>query len=477
MNFAEHVAVSSFELDSLDFKLPVRNFKILYKVAEEGKFSLTIEFLLRLLKALNSVTIQDFSDFFGFTTEEALHVVTSAERLGLVGRSADFIMLTEVGKSKFNTVTDEPSLYNVTNKTKAAFFDMLSFSPIEHDSLDHFANTLPEIQILSPELASNPIPSVKESFVKNYFELVSHYRENNFKKSFIYAIDDIVPLNRSSVLVHLSVKLSSENLNKLEIDFSGWKSTEELQDRLNIVDGCYNLIKNKTISIPRSMDFSVDFLQELSPQHIDKCLKDGKIDHVAFLNQVLKSRENTDQQFVTRLFCGSVWCKENTIDLLYLLNSTKCEPVTNQIWIKPDIEFWGCTTKLMPLIQSFFESGIDSTNTTAGNSYLMTSDKNLKTTQWRFKYHFNEIISPPYWDFPFNFEMLLIPNRVVVALCYLPLVAPVGFPIPLGLMSSDPDIVLVAHDYLQDLINNNLRNHESHSSDLTSLKRLAKVIK
>jgi hypothetical protein len=162
---------ATFEIDSLDLKLPCRVFDISYQVADASTFSLTTEFLLRLLKAVNELTEAEVATFFGFSPGEAAHVIGTAERKGYVLRGRGRVRLTEAGDALFDKAQDTPALYEVQRKSGHFSFDLVSFCPIRREHLSEFARKLPELPIPSPELAANASKEVTEAFRKHFREI------------------------------------------------------------------------------------------------------------------------------------------------------------------------------------------------------------------------------------------------------------------------------------------------------------------
>lgn len=159
---------SVYEIDFLHLRLPLKLYQISYQVADEGQFSLTSEFLLRILKALSSVSEREIAQFFQFSADEVSYIVNSAERFGFIQRNNGLLQLTSLGDSKFENNSDEPCLYSVHKKARTLFFDLISFCPQASDHLDKFTCTLPELPLLDHEAASNSLPIVKDSFRHNY---------------------------------------------------------------------------------------------------------------------------------------------------------------------------------------------------------------------------------------------------------------------------------------------------------------------
>src|SRR5262245_53994929 len=136
------------EIDAFDLRLPCRAFRVSYKVAEQGKLSLTTEFMLRLLRAADELREDGVAKFFGFNDEEARFAIDQAERFGYVERANGRVNLTSAGHNLFAAGTDEPALFQVVRKTDKVSFDLISFAPVEpRRLLTKFEFTLPELPV------------------------------------------------------------------------------------------------------------------------------------------------------------------------------------------------------------------------------------------------------------------------------------------------------------------------------------------
>ena len=85
------------ELALNDFALPCRRFSVDHKIAEVGKVSVTAEFLLRLVKAVESCTEEAAQSFFGYTRREFAYVLREVEAADFVDRVDGRLSLTPTG--------------------------------------------------------------------------------------------------------------------------------------------------------------------------------------------------------------------------------------------------------------------------------------------------------------------------------------------------------------------------------------------
>lgn len=153
----ETVDPNVVDVDVIQLRLPCRAFRISYKVAETGEFTLTTEFLLRLLRLIDGLPETAIGDFFGFTTIETQFIVDTVENRGFTERKKGRVHLTPAGHSQF-LGSEELSLFEVSSKEEKFDFDLLSFSPADQrKNLDSFENKLPELSVSFPEYVRQDI--------------------------------------------------------------------------------------------------------------------------------------------------------------------------------------------------------------------------------------------------------------------------------------------------------------------------------
>lgn len=322
----------------------MRLYQISYQVAEEGKFSLTTEFLLRLLKAVDTLTEAEVADFFGFSADEASHVVTTAERMGFVYRSGGKVRLTEAGDSKFETSSDEPSLYKVQRKTARVAFDLISFCPLRYDYLGAFERTLPEIPLADPETAANATSTVREAFRIHFQEIQVLQGGRGAERSTIYSIDDVVGQNRASALVPMSVKVRRESPVSVEPDLLDWKSGIDLENRIGVLGSCGGLLKSHVVPTSFLDEKGSDYLHECAPAYLERFFKGDRLDAMAFFRRAVSQTGDLRKDRKTARIYGTLWVERNFKKILSATFEHSVETPGMDyeplIWLRPDIPFW-----------------------------------------------------------------------------------------------------------------------------------------
>lgn len=445
---------AAFEIDSLDLKLPCRVFDVSYQVADSGTFSLTTEFLLRLLKAVDDLTEAEVATFFGFSPGETAHVIGAAERKGYVLRSEGRVRLTEAGDALFDKAQDTPALYEVQRKSGYFSFDLVSFCPIRREYLSEFARKLPELPLPDPELAANASKEVTEAFRKHFREIQVMEGGPAAERITLYSIDHVVGQTRSAALVPVSIKVRRDTIGTVEPDLLGWRSGVDLQNRIAVLGSCGALLReyNVQAEFAASGDGAA-YLHECAPRYIERFFKGDRFDAAALFRRASRLVGDLRKDRKTTCIYGTLWTKRNfakIVSALQYVPEGADEKLSPLVWLRPSIDSWGCSSKLPDLVESLATDPEFADIKYQIGTVLIANDD--RESSWRFSDVFDVVTTLQEKKTPQNFEMLLIPQRVFAALVYVPLSDGEGYPIPMGIVSFDPAFLSAAHELMADIV-------------------------
>ncbi|PLU76161.1 hypothetical protein BMJ21_00700, partial [Sinorhizobium medicae] len=133
------------EIGVYDVLLPCRKYEVAYKVAILGKVSQSLEFLLRLVKAVPGIAEESAAAFFGFEQAEMGYVLNEATGPGFVERREGRLRLTSAGEALFREGTDDPAIYTVEERRRDLGFDLLAIAPQVPRAIDSVELALPEL--------------------------------------------------------------------------------------------------------------------------------------------------------------------------------------------------------------------------------------------------------------------------------------------------------------------------------------------
>lgn len=458
---------ASIEVDLLTFRLPSRQFEISYQLAEEARFSLTTEFLLRLLKAIDVLSEEEIAEFFGFSLDEVAYVAGTAERAGYVTRSGGKVRLSESGDSKFEGSAEEPLLYKVERKSSWVSFDLISFCPLRPDSLAAFERTLPEIQVPDSGKISNASVIVREAFRKHFQEIQTLRGDKKSDRSTIYSIDQVIGGKRTEALVPVSVKVGRDAPTVIEPDLMEWKSGIDLENRIDVLSSCAATLKHHVVGSSFIDSEGISYLQKCAPAYFVRYIKQGIFDGNSFFRFATSQAGDLRADRKTARIYGSLWVKRNSTKLLTaardyasLPDQAKKRPI---IWVRPDIPYWGCSTRLSDLVDGLAKYLAPDGAEQERECVLLAHDND---SPWRFRDIFDSVCTFRQGRVPRNFEMLLVPGQIFAALVHVPLASPQAYPMPLGIISFDPEMVEKAQEVMADIVRSGQPKQRKHDQNV-----------
>lgn len=439
------------EIDAFDLRLPCRAFRISYKVAEQGKLSLTTEFMLRLLRAVDDLREDSVAKFFGFNDEEARFAVDQAERFGYVERINGRVHLTSAGHNLFAAGTDEPSLFQVVRKTDKISFDLISFTPSEpRRMLTTFEFDLPELQIPSLADVGQASDRVKQSFTRN-FRLLRPQRKGDDKATSLYTVDSIDAEKRFETILPVKVSVRPENPTTPEADLFSWKTGGDLDERGAVLNACGNFIRGIEGHTNTKIDAAARELVTCAPEIAGRFMRASGFNWSAYFRVAIQRAGRLRSNKQTVPVVGRVWVEANQQRLASAAKYSvgrEGPPPPMIIWIKPTVPFWGRTTKFAEILDGLRHAFRDMPKVEATLKVVLAGE-NVPEALGQLCDH---TVQVPSQALSPDLEILLVPGRLCVVLAHSPIEASRGYPIPMGIVSFEPAVVRRAQELCTSLL-------------------------
>ena len=439
------------EIDAFDLRLPCRAFRVSYKVAEQGKLSLTTEFMLRLLRAADELREDGVARFFGFNDEEARFAIDQAERFGYVERSNGRVHLTSAGHNLFAAGTDEPALFQVVRKTDKVSFDLISFAPVEpRRLLTKFEFGLPELPIAALAEVGQASDRVKQSFQRN-FRLIRPKRRGDSQINSLYTVDSIDAEKRFETVLPVKVSVRPENPTTPEADLLSWKTGGDLDEREAILNACGNFVRSIEGQNNGKSEAAAKELVTCAPEAAGRFMRAGGFNWSAYFRVAIQraGRLQIDRQTVSVV--GRVWVDANRERLAraaeYSLRREGPRPPLI-VWIKPAVPHWGCTTKFVEILDGLRHAFRDVPGADGKLRVLLAGE----TVPEAFAQACDVTVRVPSRSLAPDLEVLLVPGRLCVVLAHSPVETARSFPIPMGIVSFEPAVVRRAHELVTSLL-------------------------
>ena len=440
----------------LQLRLPCRSFLISYKVAETGEFTLTTEFLLRLLRLVDGLPEPAIGEFFGFTAAETQFIVDVVESRGYTQRRSGRVYLTTGGHSLF-LGAEEPSLFEISARQERFEFDLISFNPADQRTrLGEFENRLPELAVAATTDNVSTSEQVLRAFKRNFQVFLQRKGGPKLEKRRLYTVDAVNADQRFSVLVPVTLSVRVDDPSFVEADLFIWKTGTELDDRSSVVESCVDFVKgirwrNEQIGVS-----AYDSLAEVAPVQFAGFTKGKVFEANRFFRAATRQVGNfrIDRQTVRTV--GPIWTNANRTRYAAALQYAKPQLTAAPnflIWIRPAVPYWGATTRLQDTLEAVHRHFADDGEGTAAATIktLIVGPEDNRTAA-TMKHVFGGVVQTALTDLPGGLEMLIIPGLLAFVAVHCSLGGDEGFPIPLGIMSFDPSTVKRAQVEMSKLL-------------------------
>jgi hypothetical protein len=95
---------------------------------------------------------------------------------------------------------------------------------------------------------------------------------------------------------------------------------------------------------------------------------------------------------------------------------------------------------------------------------------------WRFGDVFDEVCTLGKGGVPKNFELLLVPGLFFAALVHAPLNGSKGYPMPLGIISSAPDLIKGVHELMLDIVSSERPSTTKSRKNVEMTEQLLEIL-
>lgn len=437
------------EVNVIELRLPCRSFRIRYKVAEPGEFSMTTEFLLRLLRLVNGLPETTVGEFFGFTNDETRFIVDHVENQGYVRRSKGRVHLTEAGHGLFSE-GEEPALFEVSSKEERFDFDLVSLAPSDQFRVfDDFEYRLPELSIEPLETGEQASAVVLRAFKRFFQEFRLKRGGTRLEKQSLYTVDFVNAEQRFSTLVPVTVSMRKDDPEFPEASVLEWRSGTELDDRSEIVQKCAEFVRSIQWRADQLAPSAISTCTSIAPSQMAGMVKDNHLNVEAFFKATLRQVGELRVDRQTVRVVGQLWTDANRVRFAAALKyamTRSSSPPKMQFWLKPSIPHWGATRRIAGILGAVEKQIAESSEGTLRS--ILGGEGRLP----RFKTPFNGVLTFPNSSLPSGLEIFLVPSHVVYVALHTPLRHAEGYPVPIGIISFDPEVLSRAQAALFDIL-------------------------
>lgn len=433
------------EFNRVTFGLPVETFRVDAYIALEERLPVVTEFVLRLLRICGSVNLTAFRNYFGFSNSEALAVIDSLVRQGLLEVFDEEVQLSRFAIERFEeSGGDHPRFSKVELRSDTVTFDLISFTPLRPQ-----AGESPTDNLLKLETSDEAIGESTERARMAYrqrFPEVAALRGDLRERSFgVYSVEDIESKRRTYIPIPVSFALDSDGQVQRQIDQTFERAAPpELVQFLN---------QQVTAAIPRTIALGSSDLEEFIDTFdlplLRQYLQGKKFDLSRYLTEVHLTRAVRYPVGVEAVF-GNLYLQENRERIVARMKDRRHGRrrhgplLTSLAWLAPDDLLWGRgdafgQTVAELLTQLRADRGADNLHVL---TYAEPGQEQAVLGRFRVQglteLHFSRPLPPDGMLMGGRLELVLYPTGFMAAVIHLPSPGNPGLLMPIGILSATP---------------------------------------
>lgn len=433
------------EFNRVTFGLPVETFRVDAYIALEERLPVVTEFVLRLLRICGLVNLTAFRNYFGFTNSEALAVIDSLARQGLLEVVEEDVHLSRFAIERFEeSGGDHPRFSKVELRTDTVTFDLISFTPLRPQ-----AGEVPTDNLLKLEASDEAIGESAERARMAYrqrFPEVASLRGDLRDRSYgVYSVEDIESKRRTYIPIPVSFALDSDGQVQRQIDQTFERAAPpELVQFVN---------QQVTASIPRTMSLGSsdleEFIETFDLPLLRQYLQGKKFDLFRYLTEVHLTRAVRYEVGVEAVF-GNLYLQENRERIVARVKDRRQGRrrhgplLTSLAWLTPEDPLWGrgdafARTVAELLTQLRGDRGADNLHVLA---YAEQGQEQAVLSRFRLQglteLHFSRPVPPDGMLMGGRLELMLYPTGFMAAVIHLPSPGNPGLWMPIGILSVMP---------------------------------------
>lgn len=444
------------EFNRVTFGLPIETFRVEAYIALDERLPVVTEFVLRLLRVCGQASMPAFRDYFGFTDSEALSVVESLSRQGLIDLHDDELQLSLFSIERFEEAGgDYPRFNKVELKKDTVTFDLISFTPLRSVN-----GELATDNIIKLNAAEDALGESKErarlAYRQRYPEIASMREDFRDKSYGVHSVEDIESKRRSYLPIPVSFALDHDGQVERRID--------EAFERASPPELIQFVNEQVTAAIPKTISIGApgleEFIEAFDLKLMAQYLTGKKFDLAGYLADVHVTQNVKYPKGVDAIF-GNIYLHENVERVVARIRDRRegkrlqGKLMTSLAWLVPDYELWGRGDAFAMSVAQFTNvlriGGSSDTLCLLANAEQ--GQENEVVSRFRVQ-QLNELhfSRPGLNEGPLmagRVELMLYPTGFMVAIYHLSIPGNNGLWVPIGFVSTQPKHLDTAHKLIQ----------------------------
>lgn len=446
----------SFEFNRVTFGLPVETFHVNAYIALDERLPIVTEFVMRLLKVCERVSLAAVRDYFGFNDIEARSVIESLTKQGLLEVRDDEVLLSAFALEKFAEAGgDHPRFSKVELKSDTVTFDLVSFTPLRFAPTEMASDNIIKLDAAEESLGKS-VERARLAYRRRYPEIASQRVDLRERSYGVYSVESVESRRRNYVPVPVSFELDQDGHVERRMD--------EGFERIAPPELLQFVSEQVTAAIPRTMSLPAagldEFIEAFDLRLLDQYLTGKKFDLLRYLAEVQVGRSARYPEGAEPMF-GNLYLQDNRERILARLNDRRAGKrrhgalLTSLAWLVPDYALWGRGDAFAQSVNAL-SSALQVGGHGDDLHLFATADpdeESVVTNSMRVP-HLQELhfVRPQ----PLRgrlmagrVEILLYPTAFMVAMFHLPVPGNEGLWVPIGFISSQDRHLDTAHKLLR----------------------------
>lgn len=324
----------------ITFALPIETYRVDAFITSDERLPVVTEYVLRLLRICEKISLCGLRDYFGFTDAEALAVVESLERQGLVQVTDDYLGLSGFAIERFEQSSEDyPRFTKVEERRDNVTFDLVSFSPLQYKNHTMLTDNWIRLNA-SEESIGNSLELAKRAYFKRFPEIVRMNEDLKKKAIDLYSVEDIQTKKRGYLAIPVNFSLNEQGQVERKADsaFENGASRE-------LVDAFHESVSN-FIPVSQKADLShLDIFMDFFDLTWMSAYITGKLFNFRKFAADVQTGAISMPKGTSPLF-GNIYLTENAQSIAQKIKSRRKEAKYNKLhssiaWLVPDDPLWG----------------------------------------------------------------------------------------------------------------------------------------
>ncbi|NMG69167.1 hypothetical protein [Parazoarcus communis] len=444
------------EFNRVTFGLPVETFRVDAYIALEERLPVVTEFVLRLLHICGAVNISAFRNYFGFTDSEALAVLDSLVRQGLLEVLEEDVQLSRFAIERFEeSGGDHPRFSKVELRSDTVTFDLISFTPLRHPANEAITDNPLKLET-SDESISESAERARMAYRQRFPEVAALRGDLRDRSFGVYSVEDVESRRRTYIPIPVSFALDSDGQVQRQIDQTFERvAPPELVQFVN---------EQVTAAIPRTIALGGSELEEFIDTFdlplLRQYLQGKKFDLFRYLTEVHVTRAVRYPVGIEAVF-GNLYLQENRERIVARIKERRLGHrrhgplLTSLAWLTPDDLLWGRGDAFSQTVLGFStllrgDGGADNLHVL---SYAEQGQEQAVLSRFRVQglteLHFSRPLPPDGMLMGGRLELMLYPAGFMAAVIHLPSPGNPGLWMPIGFLSATPKHLDLAQKLLR----------------------------